>query len=131
MKTAKWYYIQPEKRGYVYRGKETSQEAGMGNEFREIDPDLVERIKGNAWSIRSMEAHGAGERATTYVGSRISGYLDNDSRKGRLVFDYYQDRAGAYWFKNRALLPDGEIVSMDRYIFGRELGRYTHTRRRK
>lgn len=120
-----------QKDGLHVQGGDPPGEAGMGNEYREIDPDLVKQIEGNAWSIGSMEAHGAGDRSVTYIGSRISGYLDNDSRKGCLVYDYYQDSAGAYWFKNRALLPDGAIVSMDYYVFGRELKKYAHTRRRK
>lgn len=68
-----------------------------------------------------MEAHGADGRGVEYIGSAISSYLDKDRRKGKLIFDYYKDTAGAYWFKNRVLLSSGEIVSMERYIFGREI----------
>lgn len=78
---------------------------------------------GEAWSIESMEAHGAAGRAVTYIGSRVRGYLDNDSRNGQLIFDYYRDSAGAWWFENRALLPSGEIVTMEMYLFGHERGR--------
>lgn len=93
----------------------------MKEEYREIDPELLQVINGDAWSIESMEAHGAGGRGVEYIGSRNGCYLDNDRRKGKLIFDYYKDTAGAYWFKNRALLSSGEIVSMERYIFGREI----------
>ena len=75
-----------------------------------------------------MAAHGADGRGVEYIGSTISGYLDNDKSKGKFIFDYYKDTAGAYWFKNRALLPSGEIVSMDRYIFGREIKKEKNTR---
>ena len=80
-----------------------------------------------------MEAHGAEGRQVTYVGSRLAGYLDKNPEKGRLLFDYYEDDKGAYWYKTRALLPGENIVSMEVYIFGRELnyGRSTRRKRRK
>ena len=74
-----------------------------------------------------MAAHAAGGRGVHYIGSSISGYLDNDSRKGRLLFDYYRDTAGAFWFKNRALLPNGEIINMEQYIFGKEIRKEKYT----
>lgn len=92
-------------------------------EYKEINPELLELAHGSAWSIESMDTHDAGGRGVTYIGSKTSGYLDNDSRNGKVIFDYYVDTAGVYWFKNRALLPSGEIVSMERYIFGREVTR--------
>ncbi len=95
----------------------------MDKEYREADPELLEHIKGNAWSIECMEGHEAEGRSVTYIGSEISGHLDNDCRKGRRIYDYYQDSEGAYWYGNRALLPSGEIVSMEFYIFGREIKR--------
>lgn len=93
----------------------------MQEAYKQIDPELLQAINGDAWSIENMAAHGASGRGVEYIGSSISGYLDNDKAKGSLVYDYYRDTAGAYWFKNRALLPSGEIVSMDMYIFGREI----------
>lgn len=93
----------------------------MQEAYKQIDPELLQVINGDVWSIESMAAHGAGGLSVEYIGSRISGYLDNDKKKGKIIFDYYRDTAGAYWFKNRALLPSGEIVSMDVYIFGREI----------
>ena len=100
----------------------------MKEEYRAIEPELLREIYGDAWSIENMAAHGAGGRGVEYIGSSISGYLDNDKRNGKFIFDYYRDTAGAYWFKNRALLPNGEIVSMDRYIFGREIKKEKNTR---
>lgn len=47
------------------------------------------------------------------IGRQAWGYVE-------LVFDYYRDTAGAWWFENRALLPSGDIVSMDMYLFGYE-----------
>lgn len=92
----------------------------MEQEFREITPSLLEKAKKNARSVESMEGYGAGGHKPDYTGSEISGYLDNDERKGQKIFDYYEDSAGAYWYKVRALLPDGRIVSMEAYLFGKE-----------
>ena len=94
----------------------------MKEEYREIDPELLELINGNAWSIENMEAHEAGERSTTYIGSRTI---------GNIIFDYYRDSAGSFWFQNRVLLPSGEIVSMERYIFGHEIRKITYSRYKK
>lgn len=91
----------------------------MDKEYREADSELLGCIKGNAWSIECMEGHEAEGRSVTYIGSEIGGHLDNDRRKGRRIYDYYQDSEGAYWYGNRALLPTGEIVSMEFYLFGR------------
>lgn len=103
----------------------------MSGDYKEIDPELLQAIHGDAWSIESMAAHGAGGRSTQYIGSTVSGYLDNDKRNGKFVFDYYRDSVGSFWFKNRALLPSGEIVSMDRYIFGYEIKKERHSTYRK
>lgn len=84
----------------------------MKEEYREIDPVLLRLASGNAWSVGNMEAHDAAGRSAKYIGSRTEGHL---------VYDYYLDNTGAFWFKNRALLPSGEIVSMEKYIFGRDL----------
>lgn len=91
-----------------------------GSTYREIEPELLQVIGGDAWSIENMEGHEAGDRKVTYIGSRQGGYLDNHRKNGRKIYDYYRDTVGAYWFRNRALLPSGEIVSMEVYLFGRE-----------
>lgn len=103
----------------------------MEKGYQEIDSELLKRVKADAWSIESMEGHGAGGREVTYIGSEINGYLDNEQQKGLLIYDYYQDDEGDYWFKNRALLPDGRIVSMEYYIFGRKLKKYSRPAKRK
>ena len=41
---------------------------------------------------------------------------------GDIVYDDYRDSAGAFWYKNRAIV-NGEIVSMEKYIFGHEISR--------
>ena len=92
----------------------------MKEEYREISGDLLERVRGNAWSIENMEAHEAGGRSVDYIGSRT---------EGNIVYDYYQDSAGAFWFRNRAIV-NGEIVSMEEYIFGHEVRRKNRTRKR-
>ena len=78
-------------------------------EYREITPELLERVKGNAWSIESME-QGEGGRAVNYLGS---------TRQGAIIRDYYVDAEGKYWYRNRAIV-DGHIVSMEVYLFGKE-----------
>ena len=99
-------------------------------EFKQISPEVLQIAQSTAWSLDNMDAHGAGGREVEYLGSQVNGFLDNDQRKGMLVFDYYQDNTGAYWFKNRAMLPGGAIVSMDFYLFGRKPDR-TRSRRHK
>ena len=91
----------------------------MKEEYREISGDLLERVRGNAWSIENMEAHEAGGRSVDYIGSRT---------EGNIVYDYYQDSAGAFWFRNRAIV-NGEIVSMEQYIFGPEVSRKNRVRK--
>lgn len=82
--------------------------------YKEIDKDMLERIKGNAWSIESRNEDEEGGRDKEYMGSQITGHM---------VFDYYKDPAGSYWYGTRAQLLTGEIVSMEVYIFGHELRR--------
>lgn len=89
-------------------------------EYKEIAPELLEQTKENCWSVECMEGHGAGDRSITYIGSRVSENYGNDPKGGRMVYDYYQDSEGDFWHKTRMLLPDGEIVSMEFYIFGKE-----------
>lgn len=83
----------------------------MKADYKEIDAQLLEKIQGGIWSIENRAAHGAGDRSVEYIGSRT---------ERNIVYDYYRDSAGVYWFGNRAVV-DGEIVSMERYIFGRDI----------
>lgn len=99
--------------------------------FMQISPEVLPIAKSNAWSLDNMDAHEAGGRVVEYIGSQVSGFLDNDQHKGKLIFDYYQDNTGAYWFKNRAMLPSGAIVSMDFYLFGKESKRKLSRRQKK
>lgn len=85
----------------------------MKEVYKEIPQELLEQTKGKTWSIENMAAHDAADRPVEYIGSR---------REGNLLYDYYRDSAGAFWFKNRAVV-NGEIVSMERYIFGREIAK--------
>lgn len=84
----------------------------MKEEYKEISSELLQLVKGNAWSIENMDAHGAGDRLTTYIGSR---------KEVNEVFDYYKDNEGSFWYKRRVILPLGEIVSMEYFIFGRDI----------
>lgn len=82
--------------------------------YKEIDAQLLEKIRkmqAEIWSVGNRAAHGAGDRSVEYIGSKT---------EGNIVYDYYRDSVGVYWFGNRAVV-DGEIVSMERYIFGRDI----------
>lgn len=93
----------------------------MKTKYKEIAKELLEVVHNSAWSIENMEAHGAAGRNVTYIGSNVKGYLNNDSKNGKRIFDYYRDTAGDYWYKNRVLLPSGEIVSVEMSLFGRKV----------
>lgn len=95
-------------------------------DFKEISPEMLLAVGGNAWSMENMEAHGAGGRAVEYMGSRMEDDPDPEGRE-RKVFDYYRDSQGDYWYKTRVLPPAGEIVSMEKYLFGYEPRRGTGT----
>lgn len=81
-------------------------------EYKELSPALLEQLKGReVWSMENMAEHGADGRTVEYVGSIT---------KGSIVRDYYRDNAGGWWYKNRAIV-NGCIVSMEAYIFGKEI----------
>ena len=92
----------------------------MGRERKPIPVSLLKAV-GAAWSIENMKGHDAGERSVTYIGSRAGGYLDDG--EARKIVDYYLDSAGGCWYQDLALLPSGRVVSMEVYLFGRELPR--------
>ena len=107
---------------YAGRERETQMAAGSP-EFKQIAPDELEIAYRNAWSLECMEAHGAGGRDVEYVGSQAGGPLDGERKNGTVIFDYYRDAEGGYWYQTRAWLPDRGIVSMDNYIFDRKRSR--------
>lgn len=88
-------------------------------EFRRIRLELLPIIEKKACSMESREADETGENLLEYIGSRLCGCMD-DKRSYR-VMDYYRDSAGNYWYKNRVQLQSGEIVSMEQYLFGKEI----------
>lgn len=98
---------------------------------QEIPPSALQEIKEAAWSLENMEGHGAGGRTLDYIGSAPGGYLDNDPQKGMLVFDYYQDNMGAYWYESWALMPDGTAISMECYLFGKPVREMRRAHREK
>lgn len=83
--------------------------------FRQIAPEEAETAYKSAWSMENIGAHEAEDRSLQYIGSQLGGLMDGG---GTAVFDYYRDSEGEYWYRTRAWLPDGGIVSMDQYIFG-------------
>lgn len=100
----------------------------MQKEYREITKEQLDRVK-DAWSIENMEAHGAKGREVSYIGSRTGGYLDGS--KAKRVTEYYRDETGAYWHQDGAMLPDGTVISMEKFLFGRELRRNPAERQRR
>ena len=83
----------------------------VNQEYKEISPEMLELARGNTWSIESMEGHEAEDRTVEYVGS---------VRQGKYIRDYYRDNAGGWWYQNR-IIENGRIVSMETYLFGREI----------
>ena len=67
------------------------------------------------WSIESRKAYGAEDSQLEYIGSKISGTSADGSAK---VVDYYKDEQGRFWYENRIRLHNGEIVTMEVYLFG-------------
>lgn len=92
----------------------------MKQDYWEIPPENLAAVQQKAWSIENMEVHGAAGRNCSYIGSTRKGALDGDCRNGTLIHDYFIDEAGQYWFSARALLPSGDLVSINKYLFGHE-----------
>ena len=81
--------------------------------YKEMSPFMLAQIEGEeVRSMENMETLGAKDRVLEYAGSIIT--------HGYLVRDYYRDTAGEWWYENRAVL-DGRIVSMETYLFGRDM----------
>lgn len=85
----------------------------MREKYKEVAPEILEVAFKTAYPMRCMKAWEAEGRDTTYVGSCTD---------GNLVTDYYKDDVGAFWYENRGIV-NGQIVSMDVYLFGHEIKR--------
>ena len=90
----------------------------VATEFFMIDASEEMNAKENAWSIENMPGHKAENRTTKYIGSHFEGFMDLDTKDIRRYFDYFVDSAGEYWYGVRVMLPSGELVSMEEYLFG-------------
>lgn len=90
----------------------------MTKTFLISSEDLLVVNQKGCWPAENMAAHGAEGSKLTYIGSiiRDTGY----------VFDYFVDEQGRYWYRNRMRLPNGQIVSMEKYLFGTENIRKKH-----
>lgn len=86
-----------------------------------ISDELLELARADAWSIECMEAHGAAGRQVDYIGSRI---------EKNIIYDYYRDTAGKFWYGKRAVV-NGQVVSMEEYIFGHKVIRKSRAYKRK
>lgn len=93
----------------------------MKQDYWEIPSENLPTVQQKAWSIENMKAHGAAGRNCSYIGSARKGALDGDYRNGTLIHDYFRDKTGQYWFSARALLPNGDLVSINKYLFGHKV----------
>lgn len=89
--------------------------------FVQIDPQVEKTAKENAWSVESMPGHDAAGRGTKYIGSNFAGYMDESHKELTKVFDYFIDSSGEYWYGVRVLLPSGELIGMEEYLFGKNI----------
>lgn len=96
----------------------------MLKEYKEISEQELKRAYSSAWSMENMAAHGAADNKVEYIGSAKNAHNPN------IITDYYKDNAGKYWFENRAIV-DGQIVSIEVYIFGRDVTKERKQRRYK
>lgn len=97
------------------RNKYCSRAIAKVNEYKEIDSEIKKTAYLKAWSIASMDGHGASNRTVKYLGSSIG--CPTTDGKGFTMADYYLDNAGEYWYDVRVLLSTGEIISMEEHIF--------------
>lgn len=79
--------------------------------YKEISPYLLMEARAQAWSKENMAGHGKEHLKTEYEGSYV---------KGNTIYDYYRDSEGGWWYDVRKI-ADNRIVSMDVYLFGREI----------
>lgn len=81
--------------------------------FKPLPEHFIEIAYHSAWSIQSMAAYGMETCRATYIGSveKADGH----------IMDYLQDDSGGWWFDNRFRERTGEIISMDRKLFGHDL----------
>ncbi|MBQ3513461.1 MAG: hypothetical protein IJA32_06645 [Lachnospiraceae bacterium] len=89
-------------------------------EYKEISPELLEQAFNNAWSIENMDSHKKEQLEPEYMGS---------CTKGNRIYDYYRDNSGGWWYRNRGIV-DGNIASMDVYIFGKELAKNRNSKKK-
>ena len=61
--------------------------------------------------MENMAAHEAEGRQVEYIGS---------ASKGKRIYDFYRDDAGAYWYLVRNILGTGEVIPEQKAIFGHE-----------
>lgn len=83
------------------------------NRFKPLPEHLVEVAYHSAWSIQNMDAHGKENESAEYVGSV-------EKENGNIT-DYFKDNSGGWWFDSRFRKPTGEIISMEKKIFGRTI----------
>jgi hypothetical protein len=90
-----------------------------------LDEEPWRVILNAAYSIENMEGHGAGNRSVSYIGSLPGRNGQNEDRQGgsRHIYDLYRDSQGKHWYESCVKLPSGRIISMEHYIFGKEIRR--------
>jgi hypothetical protein len=87
--------------------------------FLKEDPWRI--ILNMSYNLSSMEGHGAGSRSVSYVGSLYGSEAKNQIWEGKYVYDLYRDNLGKYWYETCVRIKNGNVISFEHYIFGREL----------
>lgn len=75
-----------------------------------MEKNELQRAWKEAYSLESMEGHGAEGRSLEYIGSRIGTH-------GR-VYDFFADSNGCYWYSVRIGNVDKELIPEEEAIFG-------------
>lgn len=88
--------------------------------FKQIPEKLLEEARSNAYSLEKREKQDGLE----YLGSEIPGAQKRAGVDSWHVYDYFKDSDGEHWYQTRVLLPSGELLSMEEWIFGRKIKKY-------
>lgn len=88
--------------------------------FKQIPEKLLEEARSNAYSLERREKQGGLE----YLGSEIPGAQKRAGVDSWHVYDYFKDSDGDHWYQTRVLLPSGELISMEEWIFGHKIKKY-------
>ena len=84
------------------------------NELIELATQKIKMIhEKGCWSMENMAAHGAEGRKAEYIGSHVAEPFLNGAAPVR---EYYKDEMGDYRYQSKMRLPDGKIITMEKYM---------------